>query len=93
MRVLGGDAVGELVQVRLPGDGIAGGLERRDRGRGLLGNVVAEDQRPVGRRQPCGVEEVLDAEREAFADLVGDGEERPQIVACRTRTRRCRSRR
>jgi hypothetical protein len=63
MGVLGRGSEGELVQVRLPDHAPAGGLQRDDRGCGLRRNVVGEERRAVRRREPCGVEEVLDCER------------------------------
>jgi hypothetical protein len=65
MEVLRGDAVGELVQVRLPDVRPSGALEklncfgRPDR------NVVAEDGRPVRGPDPGRVEEILDGETTA----------------------------
>jgi hypothetical protein len=56
MRVLRGDAVGELVQVRLADDGVVGRLKASDGLGGSFRNVVAEDRGAVGRRQPGGVE-------------------------------------
>jgi hypothetical protein len=60
VRVLGGDAVGELVEVRLPDVDVAFSLELGDCRGGPLRDVVGEDDRPVGRGEPGGVEEVLD---------------------------------
>ena len=72
VRVLGGDAVGELVQVRLADVHVAGALEAHDRLGAPLGHVVGEEDRPVGRGQPGGVEEILDREPKpiGLADLV-----------------------
>jgi hypothetical protein len=42
--------------------------------------VVAEDRRAVGRRQPGGVEEILDPEGDSLTDPLGDGQESVQIV-------------
>jgi hypothetical protein len=75
MRVLAGDAVGELVQVRLP-DVRPTRLLQPPYGFGRLsGDVVDEQDRPVRRNQARGVEEVLDAERNAFLGLLGSSEE------------------
>ena len=65
MRVLRGDAVGELVEVRLADVRVAGALEADDCLGAPVGDVVGEEDRPVGRRQPGGVEEILDGERDA----------------------------
>jgi hypothetical protein len=86
MGVLGRDSVGELVQVRLADVGVAGGLESSDRLGRSVRYVLAEDRRPVGRRQSSGVEEVLDAERDTLAGLVRPREERVEGVSWR----RCR---
>jgi hypothetical protein len=93
MRVLRGDAAGDLVQVRLADDGIAGCLEASYYLGGSFRDVVAEDRGAVGRRQPGGVEQVLDAKADAFADLAGDGQERVELVFSFNWRRRCRSRR
>jgi hypothetical protein len=62
MEVLRGDAVGELVQVRLPDVRPAGSLEPLN-GFGRPGrNVIAEYGRPVGRPDSGRVEEILDGE-------------------------------
>jgi hypothetical protein len=81
VRVVRGDPVGELVEVRLPDDGVPGLLEPRDRGGGLRGYVVAKDGGSVGRYQPRCVEEVLDAEADALAGRVGPGQEGVEIVS------------
>jgi hypothetical protein len=60
MRVDRGDAVGELVQVRLADVDVARGLELTDGLRGLGRDVLSEEDRAVGRDEPGGVEEVLD---------------------------------
>ena len=75
VRVPARDAVGELVQVRLAHVRVAGRLEP---GHGLgaaLGHVVGEQDRAVGRRQPGGVEQVLDRERDSLGDLLWAGKE------------------
>ena len=75
VRVVRRDPVGELVQVRLAHDRVAGLLEPGDAGRRALGNVVAEDRRAVGRRQPGRVDQVLDGERDPGRNLVGNRQE------------------
>jgi hypothetical protein len=73
VEVLRGDAVGELVQVRLARDRPAGGFERRHGGGGRSRHVVREDGRAVGRADACSVEEVLDGERPARSGVeLGD---------------------
>jgi len=67
VEVLRGDAVGELVQVRLPDVRPAGCLERGDGGRSYVGRVVGEDRRAVGRARAGRVEEILDGEPPAAA--------------------------
>src|SRR5207249_6024972 len=64
---LRGDAVGELVQIRLADVGIARRLEPLDRGCRLRGNVIDEDRRAVRRREPRRVEQILDGQRDAGA--------------------------
>jgi hypothetical protein len=81
VRVLGRDAVGELVQVRLADDAVAGGFETRDGLRGPVGDVVGEEDRAVGRRQAGGVEEVLDCQRGAGRRRLGPREEDPLELA------------
>jgi hypothetical protein len=88
--VLGGDPVGELVQVGLPDDRVAPGLEARDGGCRPLGDVLGEDRRPIGRPEAGRVEEVLDAEADPVPrplDLRDEG------VQARLSRRRARSRR
>ena len=58
--VVGRDAVGELVQVRLADVDPARGLEPRDGARGRVRDVVGEDRRAVRRAHARGVEQVLD---------------------------------
>ena len=65
VRVHRRDAVRELVQVRLADVRVAGRLEPADGFGRLGGHVVGEDRRAVRRRQPGGVEEILDRERDA----------------------------
>ena len=77
VRVLRADPVGELVQVRLPGDGVPGGLEPQYRLGALRGHVLGEDRRAVRRDEPRRVEQVLDRDRNALARLVGPGEPDP----------------
>jgi hypothetical protein len=77
VRVLGGDAVRELVQVRLADVAVPGGLEPEDGLGAPLGKVVGEDDRPVGRDQARGVEEVLDGEPDPRGGLRRAGEEDP----------------
>jgi hypothetical protein len=78
MRVLGGGAVGELVQVGLAHVPVAGGLEPAH-GFGCLGrHVVGEEDRAVRGDETRGVEEVLDGEPAARLDVaavVGPREE------------------
>ena len=93
MRVLGGDAVGELVQVRLADNRVTGRFEPKDGFGPLFRDVVAEDRGAVGRCQPGGVEQVLDTEANALPDLVGNGQERVELVLSSSWRRRCRSRR
>jgi hypothetical protein len=62
VRILGRDAVGELVQVRLADVRVARALEPRDGLGRCSGDVVGEQDRPVRRRQAGGVEEVLDGQ-------------------------------
>jgi hypothetical protein len=64
VRVLGVDAVGELVQVRLADDAVAALLQPPYRLGRPLGDVVGEEDRPVGRRQTGRVEKILDGERD-----------------------------
>jgi hypothetical protein len=77
VRVLRGDAVGELVQVRLADVRVAGGLEPDDGLGGAVGDVVGEDDRPVGRDEPGRVEEVLDREPDSERWLGGPCEKDP----------------
>jgi hypothetical protein len=91
VRVLRRDPVCELMQVRLPDDGVARVLEPRDRLGRPLRNMLAEDRRPEGRGQPGGVEEILDAEADSIARRLRNGEE--GVVDVFSRRRRCRSRR
>jgi hypothetical protein len=81
VRVLRGDAVRELVEVGFADVDVTRGLEADDGLGASLGHVVGEDDRPVGRGQPGGVEEVLDGERDALRRLVGPGEEDPGRLA------------
>jgi hypothetical protein len=77
--VLGGDPVGELVQVRLADDRVARLLEPDDRWCRPLGRMVAEDRGAVGRYDSGRVEEVLDREADPFAggfDLRDEGVKR-----------------
>jgi hypothetical protein len=90
MLVLRGDAVGELVQVRLADDRIACSLEASDRRGGPVRNMLREDRRAVGRPEACRVEEILDAEADPVAGLLDLGDEG---VQARLSTRRARSRR
>jgi hypothetical protein len=77
VRVLGGDSVGELVQVRLAGVRIAGGLEQPNRLGGLARDVVGEERRAVRGGQPRGVEEILDGEPRAVAPRLQLGDPDP----------------
>ena len=88
--VLGGDPVGELVQVGLPDDRVAPGLEARDGGCRPRGDVLGEDRRPVGRPEAGRVEEVLDAEADPVPWLL---DLRDEGVQARLSRRRARSRR
>ena len=89
VRVVRRDPVGELVEVRLAHDGVAGLLEHRHAGRRALGHVVAEDRRPVRRRQPGRVDQVLDGERDPGRNLVGNREEGAvRVSQARRRSRR-----
>jgi hypothetical protein len=78
VRVLGRDAVGELVQVRLADVRVPGLFEAPDGFRRPRRNVLGEDRRPVRRRQPRGVEEVLDGERDPLRRLLRTREEDPR---------------
>ncbi len=62
VQVLRGDAVGELVQVRLPRRAPARRFEQLHRSRGRHGHVVGEDRRAVRRPDAGGVEQILDGE-------------------------------
>ena len=88
--VLRGDPVGELVQVGLPDDRVAPGLEARDGGCRPRGDVLGEDRRPVGRPEAGRVEEVLDAEADPVPWLL---DLRDEGVQARLSRRRARSRR
>jgi hypothetical protein len=77
VRVLGGDAVRELVQVRLADVRVAGTLEAYDGfGRGRR-DVFREDRRPVRRRHARRVEQVLDCEPDSVGRRLGLREEDP----------------
>ena len=80
VRVVRGDAVGELVQVRLAHDRVARRLELRHARRRTLRHVVAVDRRPVGRDEPRRVDQVLDGERDPVRPLLRNREERPVRV-------------
>jgi hypothetical protein len=67
VRVHRRDAERELVEVRLAGVHVACGLEASDDVCALGRNVVGEDDRPVGRRDARGVEEILDGETDTVA--------------------------
>ena len=69
------DSVRELVQVRLADVRVARRLEAAYALRRRARHVIGEDRRAVGRRQPRGVEEILDGERNALARPVRPGEE------------------
>jgi hypothetical protein len=75
--VLGGRAVGELVQVRLADVRVAGGLQTPDGLGGLSRYVLGEQDRAVGRDEVGGVEEVLNSERYPLAGLLGSSEKDP----------------
>ncbi len=77
VRVVRGDPVGELVEVRLSDDPVARLLEPGDRARRSLGDVLPEDRRAVGRHEPGRVDQVLDGERAAAGRLLRGREERP----------------
>ena len=70
VRVLGRDPVGELVEVRLPGDGVPVCPEPLHGLRAQGRHMLREERRPVRRRQPRRVEQVLDGHRLARARLV-----------------------
>jgi hypothetical protein len=53
------------VEVRLADVDVAASFEPRDRLGGPGRDVIGEDGRAVGRRQPSGVEQILDRERNA----------------------------
>jgi hypothetical protein len=74
--VLGRDAVREFVQVGLADQCVARVLQPPNGLGGPLGDVLPKDRRAVRRDEPRGVEEVLDAQGDARADLVRPGEER-----------------
>jgi hypothetical protein len=89
--VLRGDPVGELVEVRLADDRVAGRLQPADGARRLRGDVVAEDRRPVRRPDARRVEEVLDAQADEAALgvlAVEPRDERVQLVARGRQSRR-----
>ena len=69
VRVLGGRAVGELVQVRLADVRVARLFEQPHGGRGRRRHVPGEDGGAVGRLQPGRVEQILD--RQPYARLGG----------------------
>jgi hypothetical protein len=75
VEVLGGDAVGELVQVRLADVRIAGRLEQPHRVRRLGRHVIREDGRAVGRADTGRVEEILDREPDPGTGLGDLGDE------------------
>jgi hypothetical protein len=81
VRVLGGDAVGELVQVRLADDAVAGGFEPADSLRGAIRDVVGEEDRAVRRREAGGVEQVLYGQRDAGRRRLRPREEDPLELA------------
>ena len=81
VRVLGGRAVRELVQIRLADVRVAGLLEQPHRGRRLAGHVPGEDRRAVGRLEPGRVEEILDGEPDPGRRWVRPGEE--DVTSCR----------
>jgi hypothetical protein len=65
------------MQVRLADVRVARRLEPPDRLGRPRRDVLGEQDRPVGRRQALGVEEVLDRQRDAVADGLGPREEDP----------------
>jgi hypothetical protein len=65
------------VEIRLADVRVADSLEPRHRLGRPRGHVVGEQDRPVGRDQAGGVEEVLDRERNPLADAFRPGEEDP----------------
>ena len=73
--VLGGRAVGELVQVGLADVRVAGRLEQPHRLGRLARHVLGEQDRAVGGDEPGRVEQVLDRERDPLARLLRAGEE------------------
>jgi hypothetical protein len=72
VEVLRGDAVGELVEVRLPGVRPSCAFEEVDGGRAQDGDVVREHGRAVRRPHAGGVEEVLDGEPPPVGRQLGD---------------------
>ena len=70
VRVLRGDAVRELVQVRLAGDSVAGSLDAQDCVGAARRHVVCEEDRAVRRDEPRGVEQVLDRDGRARRRLL-----------------------
>ena len=73
MRVVGGAAPGEFVQVRLADDHGAGPLETR-RHRGVfLGNEIRQDLGPRGRPDAARIDVVLDRD--------GNAVQGPQVIA------------
>jgi hypothetical protein len=81
MRVLRGDAVGELVQVRLADERVTRLLEAANGLGGPRRDVLAKDRRAVRRRQSGGVEEILDREPRPLGDDLRPREERVEFVA------------
>jgi hypothetical protein len=67
VQVLRGDAVGELVQVRLPNVAVPGGFEQPHRLGALRRHVLGENSRAVGRANACRVEEILDRQPDPVA--------------------------
>ena len=81
-----GDAVRELVQVRLSDIRVTGRLEAAYALGGPRRDVVGEDDRAVGRRQAFGVEEILDREGDAVCGLLRFGEKDAARLAGRSHT-------
>ena len=77
VRVLRGDPVRELVQVRLADVHVPGRFQAADRLRGLGRHVFDEDRRPVRGHEPGGVEEILDGEADPLAVVRWAREEDP----------------
>jgi hypothetical protein len=75
MRVLRCRPERELVEVRLPDEHVARGLQPAHGRGGALGDVIGEDRRSVGGADARGVEDVLDGEPGAFGRRLRAGDE------------------